>query len=106
MMERCKTCRWWDSVGYFSPQGEHSTARCTSDVRLCHCDKILEWPEVMDDGKRRGQVIEQGVISTRTQWRVDQDEAMVMDGSDYMAKFATGPEFGCVHWQAKEGSDG
>lgn len=97
-MERCKTCRWWDSVPLFSDEGDWSLSKATSDIRYCLSNKV-----VLVQGLRERQSYDD---DDGRVFRIEADEALATDGSEYTSHFATGPEFGCVHWQAKEGSDG
>lgn len=72
-MNRCKTCRWWaDRVR-------------DDNLRRCSSPYILYLP----DARREG-------VTIRDHY------AGYIDAEQFGGDFRTGPEFGCVHWEAKE----
>lgn len=73
-MERCRTCRWWD-------RELKSLYFRNDNLGTCTVGKLLEHSEWSNDGKPVDAVV------------YSYDE----DGS-----FATGPDFGCVHWASAE----
>ena len=90
MSGRCKDCRWWDSESAYS-----DFDKPTSDVRHCLCDHILK----VKDMEGRQEWDDDMMCRTI---RIEEDEAVAYDGSDYLSTFSTGPEFGCVHFEKRE----
>lgn len=67
----CKDCRWWQGVGVDWPDG----------FKRCESPKIVDISERETD--------------------VPADGAAFSDIEGYGADFLTGPEFGCIHFEAK-----
>lgn len=83
---RCKNCKWWT--------GKPDDDKLVSlGMKVCTSPHVINGPGVRESG-RYDRI-------TRTV-RVEPDEALYSDGSDYFAEFATGPEFGCVQFEAKD----
>ena len=87
-MERCKTCKHWERY----KDDEYGALR---GAGICHAAKELwessESQEDPDDGLLEYQALKPelaGVLS------------FVQDGSNYMAKLVTMPDFGCVQYEA------
>lgn len=89
-MGTCNECRWWGTAN-----GKESQY---SNAKICQCPKVLfvtsRW--FKEDGD------DNAVVSANDQDHVlAADECGVMDGSGYAASLVPGPDFGCVHWEAK-----
>lgn len=86
--QRCKNCKHW------STEVSRDDRVAASGLRLCECPQIVNMVyveyEIDDDTGERLPV------------DFADDAAAYNDGSDYLAEFSTGPEFGCVHWEAKD----
>lgn len=83
ILRRCKGCRWWtEQPGDFNNEPDHIRVSGFR-VRTCKCPMVLEHDRPM--------------ISS---------QASVQDGSNYMAVFITGPNFGCVHWKEADDDTG
>lgn len=76
MSGRCKDCRWWALTGPIE----------TNFGACCYADS------------ENGETYDDSMFALTGE--------KLPDGSPETVMVFTGPEFGCVHWQAKEGSDG
>jgi len=85
----CRNCNWWTreeydfKFTYFWPTDPDTyERRMEFPFTVCYCKSprlsFFEHP-------------------------VEPDGATLLDGSEYWAGLVTGPEFGCVHWQEKQG---
>ncbi len=95
-MERCKTCRWWDI--------ENEIAKMTN-AKPCDYPGMAV-PCIHASEHYQGEML----IDFESFAPMKPDfTAQVIHGDSWEKEWKrlwTGPEFGCVHWQAKEGSDG
>ena len=95
-MERCKTCRWWQQ-SWLDNEGDPNTVR---DGGLCGSKRLVSGILIVDIDRaiqdRYEYVFPVGELGR---------DGVAMASYESVDLF-TGPEFGCVHWQAKEGSDG
>jgi hypothetical protein len=76
MSTTCKTCRHWDTKHSYSVPdalGFHD----------CNCPKIVYSDDCPDKPS------------------FPSDMAVYTDYEGYAAGFTTGPDFGCIHWEAK-----
>ena len=86
----CSTCKWWSGQPHFLEyKGEiivDNNPRPLRPHMPCGCPKIVD--------------------VSRANWdqcdKLPLDIAWYSDREDYGAIFRTGPDFGCVHWEAKE----
>ena len=92
MMEpHCKNCRWW----YWPNPADDDPV----NVRLCNCPKIefskenIGWESANETRL---------MVANDDEHVLSGDEAAVCDGSGYIAKFLPGPDFGCIHFVAKD----
>jgi len=76
MKKLCKTCFYWhqNKRNYYAPEG--------GVYGECSCGKFI----YRDDFWRPYAI----------------DQLIYWDYEGYNARFATGPEFGCVHWAKKD----
>lgn len=85
-MNTCKTCRWWGVglKGSMTADAERYDGKVPHQP--CGCPKIINAAD-MDWQEHR---------------RFPLDCASFWDAESYSAEFATGPDFGCILWEAKE----
>ncbi len=89
---RCKNCQWW------------KPRNISTESHECACPKIF-FAVLRDLPNNAGpdDSVEMGYSEESDPEHVlGGDEAAVIDGSGYFAAFVPGPEFGCVHWAARE----
>lgn len=86
---RCKTCRWW---------GAHDGEDGWRVGQLRVRDPVTY--EVVDPQPFEVRLC--GSPAIRFYERPAIDGAALLDGSEYMALFVTGEDFGCVAWAPKE----
>jgi hypothetical protein len=91
---RCKTCRWWEAKPTLFDDGpvvgmtiSALAARPKVELlqRACECPKVVDGSELSDRQKNA----------------LPPDAAVYYDFESFQATFTTGPEFGCIHWEAK-----
>jgi len=76
MKKLCKTCFFWhqNERNYYTPEGE-VYGSCVCGKFICPSDFCPPYTT---------------------------DQLIYWDYREYGASFATGPEFGCIHWRKKE----
>lgn len=77
-MGRCKDCKWWSK----DAENDPSLHKCL------HVMELWDASEWGDNGD--GRVLTE---------KAEGHKAFVQDGSDYMAKLLTRPDFGCVEFE-------
>ena len=84
-MNTCETCKYWkrEEDEYHSAYSL-GLGRCKSALELWNC---MEWNEEGD----------KNVFTTEG----ENLNKFVKDGSDYLAKLLTKPNFGCTDWEAE-----
>ena len=88
-MTRCASCRWWVLV-----PSTDSDSHYTEPLDLDTMQPLPQDFEVRRCANPRLTFCERPARP---------DGATLIDGSEYLAAFLTGPEFGCVLWE-QEGS--
>jgi hypothetical protein len=93
MSPRCSTCKWWGGNPHIL---DYKNGLCvdecqpTDSVEIPH--KTCGSPKIVDTSDGKWDQIK----------ALPLDAAWYSDREDYGARFRTGPDFGCVHWEEKE----
>lgn len=100
---RCKTCKWWGEREILRPGEDHTFV--DFEVRECECPvvygvELWESPYRQDGIASERVEDEHGCLTDHI--KVSPNSAFTRDGSGYLSSLHTGPDFGCVHWEAKE----
>jgi hypothetical protein len=89
----CKSCKWWgDGKPYRAITDPHNS-------KTCNCPKIVfavtrDVSEEHDDDWQ--------LVDAKSEQPIASDMAGVLDGSGYLGRLETGPDFGCIHHELKE----
>jgi hypothetical protein len=89
MDKTCKTCRWWNLEDSDTEWRQDVKNRVPIPQHRCECPLIEDMS---------------GSDSDSTQWTdLPSNAAGYTDREGYGAHFRTGPDFGCIHHEAKHG---
>ena len=97
---RCKDCKWWSekeqAFDTCNTLKAHWSQSSNVEMRRCESPHIFSTSRLSNHEKARDCIAEDVSVFC------DPNEACTMDGSGYFDALFVGPEFGCVHFEAKD----